>query len=210
MANPDEQHEPSEDGPHGPSDELVREVNTTAARYRDQLRARRALDLKTRGLTWADVAEHPDCGYYDAKAAYVAVKRLLEHMPMQSAAEYRREALARYERLLAKVWPGAMGLDQHGAPREKGVDMWATDRAMQLVDRIADLSGAKHAPLEEVNPPTQGDPDVAPGAGRSLAALLDLDDSEARQVARVLAPILARRKQHQVIEASDGDSGRIQ
>lgn len=187
---------------------LGREVDKVSRTYQDQVRARRGLELRMRGYTWQDVADHPDCRYYDRSTAKQAVDAVLAQWPREDAAALRDIQLARYERMFRAVYPAAIGEDENGDPivkvdkqgiaHRKGPDLWSMDRALALMDRITDLSGAKTVPIEPLAVP-DGE---TPAAGRTFADLTGGDPAKARRLARFLHEegLLDRPRSTEVIE----------
>lgn len=89
---------------------------STAKRAEIAERRARAVALKVRGATWADVAEK--CGYSSRQTAQKDVARALEqHLGEvdRGVAEMRRLLLARLERVTWAMWPDAMAGDAAAA-----------------------------------------------------------------------------------------------
>ncbi len=107
-------------------------------------RRRRALELRMKGLTFADIARQ--VGYASPSGAYEAVKKALDYEAFETAAEYRKLHVARLEALLAGIW----NLAREGK-------LGAVDRVLNLLKREARLLGL------DLPPQPQEPPEELPG-----------------------------------------------
>lgn len=97
------------------------------------VRAAKALQLRTLGLTYEAVAQQ--CGYRDRGGAYHAVQRELRRMIQEPADEVRQIEVERLDALLRAMLPKAL----------KG-DGWSVDRVLRIMERRAGLLGLDAKP----------------------------------------------------------------
>ncbi len=102
-------------------------------------RRRRALELRMKGLTFADIARQ--VGYASPSGAYEAVKKALASEAFDEAAEFRKLHIARLETLLAGIW----NLAREGK-------LGAVDRVLNLLEREARLLGLDLPPQPQEPP----------------------------------------------------------
>jgi AraC-like DNA-binding protein len=98
-------------------------------------RAKLALGLRKAGMALDDIAVQ--CGYKDRSGAYRAIKRELQRLPAEDAAELRVMETVRLDDMLkictAKAMTG---------------DMWAVDRVLAISKRRSELMGLDVHPDE--------------------------------------------------------------
>ncbi|MCY4108841.1 MAG: hypothetical protein OXG11_07425 [Chloroflexi bacterium] len=117
---------------------------TRPKRARLTERRRRALELRIRGMTFAEIAH--EVGYASPSGAYEAVKAALDSAVFDAADEYRKLHVARLEALLNSIW---------NAAREG--KLGAIDRALKVLERQAKLLGL------DVSQQSQEPPEKLPG-----------------------------------------------
>jgi hypothetical protein len=98
------------------------------ARERKRARGQRAVELRTAGLSYGQIAEA--LCYADRRGAHNAVTRTLDRTDSALAEDYRGLHLARLERALRAIWPQCLA-----------GDLFAIDRAVRILDREAKLLG---------------------------------------------------------------------
>ena len=114
---------------------------TVPKRVRIKERRLRALELRMRGLTYADIASQ--VGYASPSGAHKAVRAALEAEALMAASEVRDLLVMRLETLLQGIWDAAC----------RG-DLQAIDRVLRVLDREAKLLGLDLPPQPE-NPPEE-------------------------------------------------------
>ena len=100
---------------------------------------RHALELRMKGLTFAEIA--CQVGYASASGAYKAVRAALEADAVMAADEIRKLHVARLETLLEAVWDAAC----------RG-ELQAIDRVLRILDRQAKLLGLDLSPQPDEQP----------------------------------------------------------
>jgi hypothetical protein len=118
------------------------ESKTSRRRIEARQRVTRALEMRKRGVTYADIAAA--CGYNSPQAAAKAVRTELRRMPEEAREELRQIEMARLDALLAAVWPKAMV-----------GDVAATRAALDVCERRARLLGLD-APTKVAQTDAQG------------------------------------------------------
>ncbi len=112
------------------------------------LRAARAVQLRTQGLTYEQIAA--ECGYSDRASAWNAVQGELSRIVAEPVDILRKLEMARLDEMLAAIWPkvthkpepldGSEDEDERKAKR-RGADLFAIDRAVAIMERRAKLMG---------------------------------------------------------------------
>ncbi len=114
---------------------------TVPKRVRIKERRLRALELRMRGLTYAEIAR--EVGYASGSGAHKAVRAALEAEALMTASEVRDLLVLRLETLLQGIWDAAC----------RG-EFQAIDRVLRILDREAKLLGLDLPPQPE-NPPEE-------------------------------------------------------
>ena len=117
------------------------QIGTVPKRVRIKERRLRALELRMRGLTYAEIAR--EVGYASGSGAHKAVRAALEAEALMTASEVRDLLVLRLETLLQGIWDAAC----------RG-DLQAIDRVLRILDREAKLLGLDLPPQPE-NPPEE-------------------------------------------------------
>ena len=136
----------------------------------DTERRAEAVRLRLQGLTFEEIADR--CGYYDKAAAYRAIRSAVQRIGRDDAQMLFDEDMARLDRLLVAVWPGAMTGDE------------------KLVKRALDII-ARRARMLGYDGQVPANPEAADATGtgqaRTLADVLGSDAPELQQAfARIL------------------------
>ena len=108
-------------------------------RARPSDRRRRALELRMKGLTFAEIAD--EVGYASPSGAYEAVRKALDYEAYDDAAEFRKLHVARLETLIAGIW----NMAREGK-------LGAVDRVINLLEREARLLGLDSPPQPQEPP----------------------------------------------------------
>jgi hypothetical protein len=95
-------------------------------------KAAKAMELRSAGLGWQEVAEK--VGYKDGASAYNLVARETERMTVEGAKQLRVAQLDRLQTLLDVEWDAAMD-------REAKDHYKAYDRTLKVLGQISDLFG---------------------------------------------------------------------
>lgn len=99
-------------------------------------RNKKAMELRKIGATWAQIAEQ--CGFNNIPAAHTAVRRELDKLPKEAAAELRTIQQERLERMYLSIFPQI----QQG-------HLGAIDRGLRIMERQAKLDGLDSAGMLE-------------------------------------------------------------
>ncbi|MGX9294592.1 hypothetical protein [Tsukamurella paurometabola] len=105
----------------------------------DHLRAVEAARMRRDGAQWADIADQ--VGYASPGSAHRAVTRLVRRESVESAAEYREIALARYEWLYGEAVRRIQSADSRalvGSAQMISTALKAQDRIVALLGLAAD------------------------------------------------------------------------
>lgn len=113
-------------------------LNVTA-----RVRAQLALDLRTQGYEWQEIADR--VGYANKSNAFTSAHRLLERQDSESADKYRRILTRRMEKLHTVYYAGALGgeeyTDKNGVARVARPNPEAANICLQIYDRMMKLHG---------------------------------------------------------------------
>ena len=106
----------------------------------DELEARREAALKLRNSGKSYRAIGRELGIL-ATQAFEDVKRALRESHTAEADDCKRLELERLDKIQEGLWPRVVGLNADGTPRDGGVDDFAVDRVLKVMDRRAKLLG---------------------------------------------------------------------
>lgn len=95
-------------------------------------KATRALELRTQGLTYDQIAKQ--CGYASRGACHDAIQRELQRVVVDNVNELRHEQLLTLDRLQEMCWELASDTENRGR-------LFAVDRILQILERRAKLMG---------------------------------------------------------------------
>lgn len=187
-----------------------RESKTSARRLKARDRALQALELRRAGLTYQEIADHPEVGYSSRRKAQEAVQRILREVAEEPAHDVRKFELGRLERLLRAHWSDALyertcrrcggsgelpikgGFRQCQACQGAGTTdrkLRATTTVLSILDRIHRLKGLDEGvPIGE-----EGEILLTVRRETSWRVASDGSPAEAKQVAEASMRQLARR-----------------
>lgn len=122
-----------------------KKTKPVAESYEVQQRRKRALELRLAGYNQTQIAEQMDL-HKSTISAYI--QTALRDIPRERAEEYRELELSRLDAMWAAIWPRII---EPKTATDRKAQPWLMDRAFEIVEKRARLTGAyKAAELQAI------------------------------------------------------------